>query len=198
MVNKKQAFTLAEVLLVLAIIGVIAAVTIPSVMQQSSEKKYAALAKKTASTVQNAINLKLATVPVGPGDLNTNLFAWLLDGEEDGTNTLKVVKASADSSVIQLPDGQILWWRSGKCSTPTTRINKLGCSSYAYFYVDLNGSDPPLRTTVDNPNPIIEGRSAKTSFDQIYLNVDGDGRVRLYSNNPGAQEDIRAKKYLGL
>ena len=40
-------------------IGVIAAVTIPAIMQQSSEKKFSALAKKARSTIQNAIDLKI-------------------------------------------------------------------------------------------------------------------------------------------
>ena len=88
MMNKKSAFTLAEVLLVLAIIGVIAAVTIPAIMQQSSEKKFSALAKKSLSTLQNAIDLKLATTPIGPGDMGVGLLQWLIDGEEDGTSTL--------------------------------------------------------------------------------------------------------------
>ena len=76
MKNKKSAFTLAEVLLVLAIIGVIAAVTIPAIMQQSSEKKFSALAKKAQSTLQNAINLKLATTPIGPGDMQIGIIRY--------------------------------------------------------------------------------------------------------------------------
>ena len=175
MFNKKTAFTLAEVLLVLAIIGVIAAVTIPGIMQQSSEKKFAALAKKTVSTLQNAINLKLATVPVGPGDLGMGLLEWLLDGEEDGTNTLKSVQTNADSSAVQFPDGVLVFYGSGRCTTQPTRTR-------------LNNASAMLSSQMSNA----------TGYDQIYLNVNNDGRIRIYSNNPGIQEDIRAKKYLGL
>ena len=109
MSNKKTAFTLAEVLLVLAIIGVIAALTIPAVMQQSSEKKFAALAKKTFSTLQNAVNLKIASSPVGPGDMRIGLLEWLLDGEDDNANTLKAARVNADFSAIQTPDGVVIF-----------------------------------------------------------------------------------------
>ncbi|MBQ3102292.1 prepilin-type N-terminal cleavage/methylation domain-containing protein [bacterium] len=197
MFNKKTAFTLAEVLLVLAIIGVIAAVTIPGIMQQSSEKKFAALAKKTVSTLQNAINLKLATVPVGPGDLGMGLLEWLLDGEEDGTNTLKSVQTNADSSAVQFPDGVLVFYGSGRCTTQTTKTNLLGCSGWLRF--DLNGAEPPTRTRLNNASAMLSSQmSNATGYDQIYLNVNNDGRIRIYSNNPGIQEDIRAKKYLGL
>ncbi len=108
--NKKTAFTLAEVLLVLAIIGVIAAVTIPAIMQQSSEKKFAALAKKAQSTLQNAIDLKIASVPMGAAE-HVEILQWLLDGEEDGTSTLKAIKRDSDTNaaVIQTPDGMIFY-----------------------------------------------------------------------------------------
>ena len=196
MFNKKTAFTLAEVLLVLAIIGVIAAVTIPGIMQQSSEKKFAALAKKTVSTLQNAIDLKLATVPVGPTELNMNILEWLLDGEDDGTNTLKSVKVNASRTAIQTPDGVIVYWRSGKCTGTPTAANPLGCSGA--FQFDLNGSDPPTRATLENVNLISQQASNTKGYDQIYLNLNADGRIRIFSNNPGIAEDKRAKKYLGL
>ena len=196
MTNKKSAFTLAEVLLVLAIIGVIAAVTIPAIMQQSSEKKFAALAKKTVSTLQNAINLKIATVPVGPGDLNMNILEWLLDGEEDGTNTLKGVKANANSTAIQTPDGVIIYWLdNAKCTTASSKTNLIGCSGA--FRFDLNGSDPPTKTTLENVSVLNNQMSNAKGYDQIYLNLDNDGKIRLFSNQ-NTHEDKRAKKYLGL
>ena len=174
MKNKKRAFTLAEVLLVLAIIGVIAAVTIPAIMQQSSEKKFSALAKKAYSTMQNAINLKIATVPIGPGDMRASLFGWLLDGDEDGTNTLKGIKTNATSTVLQTPDGMIFYeWHNTVCNTASTKTNMLGC--IFWVMVDLNGSDPPTKSTVENAATSIisvaSGTKAKQAYDIIYFDV---------------------------
>ena len=55
--KKKKAFTLAEVLITLTIIGVIAAITIPTLMKNyQNHANYAAL-KKTYSIIQNAYKL---------------------------------------------------------------------------------------------------------------------------------------------
>ncbi len=197
MYNKKQAFTLAEVLLVLAIIGVIAAVTIPAIMQQSSEKKFAALAKKTFTTLQNAVNLKIATVPVGPGDLRMTLFQWLLDGDDDGTNTLKAIKVSSNSRAIQTPDGVIMFADSSACTTPSTRTAPLGCTFW--IQIDLNGSDPPTKTTINTVDKIEETWEDAKGYDTIWLVLDPDGKLRLETNGTTNYEDEkRAKKYLGL
>ncbi|MBR1977573.1 type II secretion system protein [bacterium] len=200
MKNKKQAFTLAEVLLVLAIIGVIAAVTIPAVMQQSSEKKFSALAKKAQSSIQNAINLKIATVPIGPGDMRVGLFQWLLDGEDDGTNTLKVAKASANFRAIQLPDGIILYQTLGNCTDPTTRTNLLGCAANYIIRIDLNGSEGPNKTTIDNASTELAGFTGAKDYDIINVYVDNDGKVRSWGGtfNGATAETKRTVKYLGF
>ncbi len=194
MLNKKSAFTLAEVLLVLAIIGVIAAVTIPSIMQQSSEKKYAALAKKASSTLQNAVNLKIATTPMGPKEMGVNIIVWLLDGEEDGMNTLKAAKTNADSTVIQTPDGAI-WYHNRTFGTYYTTKDK-PLNDYHYFLIDLNGSDPPTRTTVENAKTLLAGQqSNQKAYDLIEIFAGDDGRVRYYG---GTTMGNRAQKYTGL
>ena len=201
MKNKKYAFTLAEVLLVLAIIGVIAAVTIPAIMQQSSEKKFSALSKKAVSTLQNAINLKIATVPIGPGDMRASLFGWLLDGDEDGTNTLKGVDTNASSTVLQTPDGMIFYeWHDTVCTTASTRTNILGCTFWVM--VDLNGSDAPTKSTVDNAATLImsvaSGAKAKQAYDIIYFSFKNNGIMDTNFSTSYTEPLNRAKKYLSL
>ena len=197
MMNKKSAFTLAEVLLVLAIIGVIAAVTIPAIMQQSSEKKFTALAKKTQSTLQNAIDIKVASVPVGPGDVGIGLFQWLISGEEDGTDTLKVIKTNANSSAIQLADGTILRQNSNTCGTASTRTKVLGCSTE--IYVDLNGSDGPTKTTATSAGNILTSSrwNEKKAYDLMIIYATPEGKIRP-CNNASLPICNRAVKYLGI
>ncbi|MBP7212304.1 type II secretion system protein [bacterium] len=50
----KKAFTLAEVLITLGIIGVVAALTIPTLMQKTEERETVSKLKKVYSTLQNA------------------------------------------------------------------------------------------------------------------------------------------------
>lgn len=58
--NKKQAFTLAEVLITLAIIGVIAALTIPTVVRNYQKHQTVVRLKKTYSALANTTNLAIA------------------------------------------------------------------------------------------------------------------------------------------
>ncbi|MDD3237319.1 MAG: prepilin-type N-terminal cleavage/methylation domain-containing protein [Candidatus Gastranaerophilales bacterium] len=51
---KKKAFTLAEVLITLVIIGVIAAITIPSLLNKTNQQEYRVGAKKAYSVLSQA------------------------------------------------------------------------------------------------------------------------------------------------
>ena len=52
---KKQAFTLAEVLITLGIIGVVAAMTIPTLMQKTNDKELVSGTLKMGSVLSNAL-----------------------------------------------------------------------------------------------------------------------------------------------
>lgn len=55
--NKNSGFTLAEVLITLGIIGVVAAMTLPGLVQKQQKKQTAVALEKFYSSFQNAINL---------------------------------------------------------------------------------------------------------------------------------------------
>ncbi|MBP7211391.1 type II secretion system protein, partial [bacterium] len=54
--NTKKAFTLAEVLITLGIIGVVAALTIPTLMQRTQDREAISALKKFYSTLSSAYN----------------------------------------------------------------------------------------------------------------------------------------------
>jgi len=56
----KKAFTLAEVLITLAIIGVVAALTIPSVILNTNQTEYKSSLKKAVSVLNQAVSLRMA------------------------------------------------------------------------------------------------------------------------------------------
>ena len=58
--NIKQAFTLAEVLITLGIIGVVASLTMPSLNQKLSDQRNMSSLKKTYSVLQQATNLAIS------------------------------------------------------------------------------------------------------------------------------------------
>ena len=55
--SRKAAFTMAEVLITLGIIGIVAAMTLPTVINRAQRKILSQQFKKSYATVQNAINL---------------------------------------------------------------------------------------------------------------------------------------------
>ncbi len=78
---KKRGFTLAEVLITLGIIGVVATVTMPALMTNFQKQTYVAGIKKAYNTVQNAVDMYMAVE--GISDLSSADFI----GDTDALKT---------------------------------------------------------------------------------------------------------------
>jgi len=74
--KKIKAFTLAEVLITLAIIGVVAALTIPSVISNSQQQEFKTGLRKAVSVLNSAITMNMALEGESPYD-NADLFHYL-------------------------------------------------------------------------------------------------------------------------
>lgn len=74
--KKYAGFTLAEVLITLAIIGVVAALTIPSVIANSNQQEFKTGLKKAVSVLNSAINMNIAQDGETPYE-NKDLFNYL-------------------------------------------------------------------------------------------------------------------------
>ena len=73
---KKRGFTLAEVLITLAIIGVVAAIAIPSVISNSQQQEFKTGLRKAVSVLNSAITMNMAIDGESPYD-NKDLFNYL-------------------------------------------------------------------------------------------------------------------------
>lgn len=69
MIKQNDAFTLAEVLVTLVIIGVIAAMTIPTLMNNTNKQEYVSRLKKAYSTLSQATNKIIADNGKPRGDI---------------------------------------------------------------------------------------------------------------------------------
>ena len=74
--KKKKAFTLAEVLITLMIIGIVAALTIPSVISNYQQQEFKTGLKKAVSVLNEAIQINIAQDGETPYE-NGDLFGYL-------------------------------------------------------------------------------------------------------------------------
>lgn len=70
----KKAFTLAEVLITLGIIGVVAAITIPTLIANTNNQKYRSQFKKTVSTLSQAAKMSQAMYDFDFGGIGEKMF----------------------------------------------------------------------------------------------------------------------------
>jgi prepilin-type N-terminal cleavage/methylation domain-containing protein len=164
MKNRFYGFTLAEVLITLAIIGVVAALTIPTVVRNYQKQQMLAQLKKTYSALANTTNMAIADE--GP------VTGWKVDGGSDGavnfTNRYLIPYLKVAKNCEAETSGECVFYYmylNGSCTgcsfgsdyarfflTDGTLIgiytyNGEGSNGYYYQYaniiVDVNGTKKP-------------------------------------------------------
>ena len=167
--RKRTAFTLAEVLITLGIIGIVAALTLPTLTSRYQEKVFITRLEKTYSILVSAYKLAV--------EENGSSTGWGLSFDEDGATLLaekmkpylNVTKdCGIDKKQMCLPDryydykGQFLNYAGTQANSAYVVALADGTvlqfrgqdSSHALFpdgfiYVDLNGKKRPNRYGVD-------------------------------------------------
>ena len=144
---KKNGFTLAEVLITLAIIGVVATLTLPSLMTNTAEQQSITAFKKIMNTLNEAgqMNAALEGFDYSVEDMGT-----LDDKIEDGDQTLGAL-LNERLQVSRNASGG--YGNSGECQGDETFVLRDGTAvcltddyneaGYWNIYVDTNGPKGP-------------------------------------------------------
>ena len=150
----KKGFTLAEVLITLAILGVVAALTIPGLLANTQGRQYSVGYKKAVSTFGQAINKMVAMEGVDMSNWNeavqydgTPKYENFVDFMEQNFNVQKV----AGGVDVYLSDGTA--FRGVGSITPSDGAGGGGCTAEnpCVIVVDTNGDAGPNRqTTIGN------------------------------------------------
>ena len=172
--NRKAAFTLAEVLITLGIIGVVAAMTLPSLIQNYQKKALATQTQKFYSTMSQAVKQYMADY--GVDDLRNTPLAS--DNYEDqyspeaiasirdfATKYLKVVK---ECEYIENDDGNY----DSSCYAPEYRTWYNSDNSY----FSTSAHDIPDYVLADGSVIRIAYYGAKENPSPISLYVDVNGK----------------------
>ena len=156
----KKGFTLAEVLITLGIVGVIAVLTVPSVMQDYKNKLYVTQLKKAYIDITNGIQQELNDEHLD----NFHLTKGSNGAQYFLTNYITHSKGSAcTNDCIKKLTGKDVTYEStsgddaGTFSAQYGVITKYGAvitmrtdEDYdAIFYIDVNGAEPPNITGRD-------------------------------------------------
>ena len=121
--KRLRGFTLAEVLITLAIIGVVAAISIPSVISNSQQQEFKTGLRKAVSVLNSAITMNMAIDGESPYD-NANLFGYLMKHMAVMESTINIqtkyfISSSAssggsDNSAFYTTDGMRFEFRNGQ------------------------------------------------------------------------------------
>ena len=164
----KRGFTLAEVLITLAIIGVVAAISIPSVISNSQQQEFKTGLRKAVSVLNSAITMNMALDGESPYD-NANLFGYLM-------KHMAVMKSTTylDSYYVSDPYGS-KWRNAAFYTTDGMKFEvRRGTSEFRKFRLYEN---PNVYVCTTNA-AIVEGTDAA-------YNCGGCGSYGLNSNSDG-------------
>lgn len=113
--TKRLGFTLAEVLITLGIIGVVAAMTMPTLMNQTNGAQYKTAYKKALSALSQAVVLNVALDEYNFADLDASTYKLT----DMLSNRMNVVKK--DVGAVKLADGTTEY--KAKNTTGKTGVN---------------------------------------------------------------------------
>ncbi len=158
----KKAFTLAEVLITLGIIGIVAAMTIPTLISKYQEKAYITQLKKSYSVLQNAFQLAIAE----HGTVNLWGLTTTVSGTDEEGN--KILDSSAQNLIFSYikPYLKIASYKN------ETSKNSL------YEYLSLDGTKREIAETVSDNNK----QYSATLVDGTYITIGWISSPKCTSN----------------
>lgn len=129
--KRQKAFTLAEVLITLGIIGVVAAMTMPSLLNATQDKQYVTAYKRGMATMSQAIAVNFALE-------NTDLGS--------DTTALEIFKKRMNVTGLY-HDGEIIYFNDG------TSVGKFGVSNGSGGYTPWGKSTENVKQCTDPTTP---------------------------------------------
>ena len=165
----KKGFTLAEVLITMSIIAVVALLTLPSIIKNYRHKIYASTLKQTISQLEDAIKSSMADENATSFIQSTGAIENDCTGKGTGpcylfNNYLKTsfICGSSDKRCVAPDnykslkgDATLPMWGADRCgklpngATVCMVYNDIGMNSITHVAIDVNGPDVPNIIGID-------------------------------------------------
>ena len=188
---RKSAFTLAEVLITLGIIGVVAAMTMPTLINSTQGAQYKTAYKKALSVMSQAVvmNIALEDYDLSQTVAGTNTTAESADGADDAEevggvqsiyalfkNRMNVVKVAGTKDFQGGVDG----------AADTYKIISVGDEDDYKGFVEKHSGAIPADVANDTPAvagqelpPLTAGAAITTGYSMLFFN---DGITFIFDN----------------
>ena len=173
---KRQGFTLAEVLITLAIIGIVAAMTIPTLISSYKKKEYSTKLKKFYSMMTQAI--QLSTIENGPvsswsypvdsagnpdiENLKTFWSTYFASFVKTSSSSEEIFTSTNTDGTVVTRDLYVITFQDGT----SVGIRAAGAIDFQF---DVNGSSGPNTLGIDQYDFIMNKTTGKFSA-YTYLN----------------------------
>jgi len=205
MQNSRKGFTLAEVLVTLAIIGVVAALTIPTLISTTNASKFTTALKKNILTLNSALQINFALNEINASDpsivSDATLAAWFITGSATETtpSNLNILQWTAGTNNAWLTDGtRLSFFHTGAgtgCAEATAGAFDPTDADMCYVIVDTNGDKKPNAVATDaadgasdlwilgiTPNSVIPVITAAATTTVAALDdINGNAMVPVYT-----------------
>lgn len=201
---RKLGFTLAEVLITLVIIGVIAAMTVPTLMNNTNAQEFRSALKKAISATNQALTLHYALEGASAqdysdeADLVDNVFKTrmsVIDGSSTFTGGV-----CEEGTVFTTSDGMMYcvtnWSRSdgdtdenGACNA----FNTVPCAAdttIPNLWIDVNGAKKPNTVTTSSKRP--KDIYQAMIYSQKVVPFDAPTQEVMFDRGVSGGEDISA------
>jgi len=157
MLKKSQGFTLAELLIALAILGVIATFTIPKVLNSTTSSQNTAIAKEAASMISGSFSAYQLNSTVVSGTTPAQLTSFMNYVSVDTATTYStgMVACSGTVPCLKLHNGGVMEYQAAQNFAGSATTNAI------YFNIDPDGA----------------GTATAATFVQYY-----NGRFTTYQN----------------
>ena len=183
--TKRFGFTLAEVLITLGIIGVVAAMTMPTLINQTNGAQYKAAYKKALSAIAQGVTLNVALDDESFADVVANSTGGSVDKVEGKTTVASLLNSRMNvvNVTTEANKGYTITKPTGGLDLPTTNTALFfnDGSMFAFNsadgvcaegtkicqgYVDVNGQKGPNKSIACSTGTTTAGSTTDNKFTQ--------------------------------